>query len=89
MSRHDPTRTAGASQADDTAPAPSKDPAADATRTTDADPAGATRPASGPIGGCADTGGLHDSSMTDDFRSAPADTPTRTQSLGESPPAAA
>src|SRR5262245_26879365 len=89
MSRHDPTRTAGAADADDTAPARPPNPAADATRTANADPAGATRSASDPIGGFADTGRLHDSSLTDDFRAAPADTPTRTFAPAEPPPAAA
>jgi tRNA A-37 threonylcarbamoyl transferase component Bud32 len=89
MSGHDPTRIARASHADDTDPDRTTNLASDATPTAGADPAGATRSASDPIGGCADTGRLHDSSMTDDFRAAPADTPTRTHSLAEPPPAAA
>jgi hypothetical protein len=66
MSGHDPTRTHGASHADDTAPARTTNP------TADADPAGATRSASDPTGGCADSGGLRDSITADDLRAAPA-----------------
>jgi serine/threonine protein kinase len=89
MSGHDPTRIVGASHADDTDLARTTDPAGDATRTAGADPAGATRSASDPIGGCADTGKLHDSSLTDDFRAAPTDSPPRTSSSAEPPLAAA
>jgi serine/threonine protein kinase len=89
MSGHDPTRTAGAPDADDTEPARTTDPATDAARSGDSDPAGATRSASNSIGEVADTGRLHDSSLTDDLRAAPAGTPTRTHSPGEPPPAAA
>jgi hypothetical protein len=62
MSPLDPTRTAGASHADDSDPARTPNPAADATRSGDSDPAGATRAATDPSRENSTTLGLPDTS---------------------------
>ena len=65
MCPHDPTDSSGATHGDDPSPARPPHPAADATRSGDSDPAGATRAAPDPIREDAATVGLHDAGTID------------------------